>query len=237
MKSSACFRGFDRLRKRRWRTGWPFGLILLGAALAGCQNAPFHVTLLQGSYRPNNVFAYPLKLSLNFQRVAVLPIAAESAGNALPEGCAALTPVLWDQLVKTKKFEVVAVDPSRLRQGTGQPVWTGTENLPQEFLVFLRREYGCDGVLFAELTSYRAYAPLAVGWRFKLVDVRSGQVVWAADEVFDAARPAVAHGVQRFTDPGLTRSLFCDDDWLAINSPSQFGSYTAAALLKTLPDR
>jgi hypothetical protein len=237
MKSSARSSGFDRRWKKRWRGGWPVWLLLFGAAMTGCQNAPFHATLLQRSYRPNNVFVDPPKLSLNLQRVAVLPIAAESAAHDLPEGCAALTPVLWDQLIKTKKFEVVSVDPVRLRHGTGQPLWTGTEELPADFLAFMRREYGCDAVLFAELTTYRAFAPLAVGWRFKLVDVRSGQVVWAVDELFDAARPAVAHGVQRFTDPALTRSLFCDDNWLAVNSPSQFGSYTAAALLKTLPNR
>jgi hypothetical protein len=35
-------------------------------------------------------------------------------------------------------------------------------------------------VPFAELTAYRAHAPLAVGWRLKLVDACSGQIVWAA---------------------------------------------------------
>jgi hypothetical protein len=209
----------------------------LSLAMTGCQNAPFHASLLQRSYRPDNTFVYPPKLSLNLQRVAVLPIAAESSGDNLPEGCAALTPVLWDQLIKTKKFELVAVDPVRLRKGTGQSHWTGTEVLPPDFLAFLRREYGCDGVLFAELTAYRAYAPLAVGWRLKLVDARSGQVVWSADDVFDEARPSVAHAVQRFTDPGFTRSLFYNSSWLAINSPNQFGLYAAAALLNTLPDR
>jgi hypothetical protein len=238
MKFSACAAGgFDRRWKKGWRAVWSAGLIALSSALAGCQYAPFHITLLQQSYRPNNVFVDPPKLPPAFQRVAVLPIAAETPGDNLPEGCTALTPVLWDQLIKTKKFELVAVNPDRLRSGSGQPVWTGAENLPADFLAFLRREYGCDGVLFAELTAYRAYAPMAVGWRLKLVDVRSGQIIWAADELFDAARPAVAHGVQRFTDPGFTRSLFCDDDWLAVNSPSQFGRYSAAALLHTLPGR
>ena len=137
-------------------------------------------------------------LSLNLQRVAVLPLAAENAGSDLPEGCETLTPVLWEQLVKTKKFEVVAVDAAKLRSRTGQVNWTGAENLPPDFFAFLRREYGCDGVLFAELTAYRAYAPLAVGWRLKLVDARTGQIVWSADELFDAARPGVSRAAQQF---------------------------------------
>jgi len=235
--ASSSADGVVHRRKKSWRAVGSAGLMALSVAMAGCQNAPFHVGLLQRSYQPDNTFAYPPKLSLNVQRVAVLPIAAETAGDNLPEGCAALAPVLWDQLVKAKKFELVAVDPVRLRAGSGQPRWTGTETLPADFLAFLRREYGCDGVLFAELTTYRAYAPMAVGWRLKLVDARSGQIIWAADELFDAAQPAVEHAVQRFTDPGLTRSLFYNSSWLAVNSPSQFGRYSAAALLETLPNR
>jgi len=238
MKFSACTAGNnDARRQKKWCAGLPAGLAVLTLALAGCQSAPLHISLLQRNYHPDNVFAYPPKLSLNLQRVAVLPIAAESSENDLPAGCETLTPILWEQLVKTKRFELVAVDPARLHAGTGQIGWTGTETLPPDFLTFLRREYGCDGVLFAELTTYRAYAPLAVGWRFKLVDARSGQVIWSADEIFDAARPDVARSMQRFEGAGVSLPFFRQESWLANNSPSQFGRYSAATLLDTLPDR
>ena len=236
MKFNACAAGgLDRRRVKRWCQLWPIGLMALGTALGGCQSAPMHLGLLQGNYRPDNVFVYPPKLSVHLQRVAVLPVAAEAAGQDLPDGCAALTPVLWEQLLKTKRFELVAVDPARLHSSTGLVNWTGVENLPPDFLAALRREYGCDGVLFAELTAYRAYAPMAVGWRLKLVDARTGQVLWAADELFDATRPDVAAGVQRFTKKSL--AFGTDGDWMAMNSPSEFGRYSAAALLNTLPDR
>lgn len=238
MKFSACAAGgCGRWRKKGWCVAWPAGLIALSTLLAGCQNAPFHITLLQGTYHPNNIYVNPSGLSPNLRRVAVLPIAAETDGENLPEGCAALTPVLWDQLIKAKKFEVVMVNPACLRSGTGQPAWTGGEDLPADIMRVLRQEYGCDGVLFAELTAYRAYPPLAVGWRLKLVDAHTGRIIWAADEMFDAARPAVYHGVQRFTDPGLTQSLFCDDNWWAADSPTQLGRFAAARLLKSLPNR
>jgi len=237
MKSSASPAGGQgRWRKRRWRAGWPVGLCAFCTAIAGCQSAPPHAGLLH-SDRAENVFAYPPKLSLDLRRVALLPLAAEAAGGDLPDGCAALAPVLQEQLIKTQKFEVVAVDPAILRRGSGQVNWTGTEVLPPDLLAFLKREYGCDGVLFAELTAYRAYAPLAVGWRLKLVDVRSGQIVWAADEVFDAKRPAVSLAAQRFASPGFNLPFLRQENWVAVNSPRQFGGYTAATLLDTLPDR
>ena len=235
MNSHVCSAGGLDLRWRRvWRAVSLVGLMALGAAIEGCQSAPLHT---RSNDRPDNVFVYPPKLSLNLQRVAVLPLAAETTVGDLPEGCAALASVLSEQLIKSKKFEVVVVDAAALRRRTGQASWTGGENLPPDFLAFLRREYGCDGVLFAELTAYRAYAPLAVGWRLKLVDARSGQIVWAADEMFDAARPNVARAVKRFEGPRFTVPFLREESWVAVNSPRQFGRYAAAALLDTLPDR
>lgn len=238
MKSSAhSAGGSDRRWKQRWRAGWPAGLLAFCTVVVGCQSAPPHAGLPQRNDPPDNVYASPPKLSLVFRRVAILPLAAETQNGDLPEGCAVLTPVLWEELIKTKKFEVVAVDAAALRSRTGRASWTGTETLPPDFLAFLRREYGCDGVLFAELTAYHAYAPLAVGWRLKLVDARSGRIVWAADELFDATQPAVAHAARRFGETGFVLPFFHDENWLAVNSPRRFGRYSAAALLDKLPDR
>jgi len=238
MKSSArSAGGVDRRWNKKWRIIRPVGLFAFCAAIAGCQSAPPHASFLSPVYRPDNTFAYPPKLSLNLQRVALLPLAAENANGELADGCAALSPVLREQLVKTKRFEVVAVEAAALRRFSGRVNWTGGENLPPDFLAFLRREYGCDGVLFAELTAYRAYQPLAIGWRLKLADARSGQIVWAADEVFDAGQSRVAHGAQKFQEPPFLWPFFHEENWVALNSPRQFGSYTAATLLGTLPDR
>jgi len=230
-------RSHRRGHSKSWRAGWLVGIFALSGILAGSRAAPPPAGLSRREHRPENVFAYPAKLSLDLRRVAVLPLAAETANRDLPSGCAALAPVLWEELVKTRKFEVVTVDAATLRRGTGQTAWTGTETLPADFLTYLRREYGCDGVLFAELTAYRAYAPLAVGWRLKLVDVRSGQIIWAADELFDAAQPAVYRAAQRFAGPQSLWPFGREENWAAANSPRQFGRYATAALLDTLPER
>ena len=234
MNFSAAPAGAPRRRRgRNWRAGCLAGMF----ALASVQADPPHLHLFRRDYRPDNIFAYPTKLSLDFRRVAVLPLAAGSGGDDLSEGCRALAPILFEQLIKTKRFEAISVDPVNLRRGTGQDHWTGTETLPPDFLGSLRRDYGCDGVLFAELTTYHAYAPLAVGWRLKLVDARSGQILWAADEMFDASQPTVQRAAQHFE---VQRSLWPfghQENWLALNSPLQFGRYSAAALLGTLPGR
>ncbi|HEV2693988.1 MAG TPA: hypothetical protein VG347_13925 [Verrucomicrobiae bacterium] len=226
-----------RRREKSWRVVGSACLIALGAVVAGCQTAPLHTTVFRRDFRPDNVFVYPNKLSLDFRRVAILPIAPAAGDHDLPEGCEALDPVLWEQIVKTKRFEAIPVDASHLSQRMGRSTWTGREVLPPDFFAYLRREYDCDGVLFAELTTYRAYSPLAVGWRFKLVDVRTGQVIWSADELFDASRPEVQQAADHFEAEKSGIPFLTAKNWAMTTSPRLFGRYSAATLLDTLPER
>ena len=211
---------------------WLATLFFVCATLAGCATPARHAGVLTPDYQPENIFTYS-HLPSNFQRVAVLPLACETPRADLPEGCAALNPVLLAELAKTKKFEVVAVDAERLRSRTGQSGWTGTEVLPADFFESLRRSYGCDAVLFCQLTVFHAYAPLAVGWRMKMVDTRTRQILWAADEVFDAGQPSVLSGARHYQLAEHRASE--PDDWGIRNSPRQFGQYAAAQLAARLP--
>ena len=237
MNFSATPAGKSHARQRRfWCTGCLVALVALSGMLATAQDASTG-DAHQGGYRPDNVYAYPAKLSLDLRRVAVLPLSPATGSSDLAAGCEAMAPVLLEQLVKTKRFEAVPVDAGTLRSATGRTQWTGGETLPADFLGYFRREYDCDAVLFAELTSYRAYAPMAVGWRLKLADARSGRILWAADELFDAALPEIYKSSQKFAGQPVKWHLCRQENWLAANSPRQFGCYSAAALLETLPDR
>jgi len=236
MNLSALPASGRRRQKQAWRVGCLVGFFAWSGVLTGAHAAPPDINIFRGDFHPDNIYANPIQLPPDLRRVAVLPVAAEIPGD-LADACAPLTPIIREQLINTKKFEVVSVDPIALRRATGQVNWTGTEALPADFFGFMRREYGCDGVLFVDLTAYRAYAPLAIGWRFKLVDLHSNQIVWAADELFDASRPSVRHAAQRFGQSWLAGWLDRDEHWMALNSPRQFGRYSAATLLKTLPAR
>ncbi|HZL12776.1 MAG TPA: hypothetical protein VFC85_01410 [Verrucomicrobiae bacterium] len=206
--------------------------------------------------KPQNVFISSPVLPKDLKRVVVLPLTCKKSGADLLDGCEMLNPVLQAQLVKTKKFEVIPVGSEMLRSLTGKFGWTGAEVLPPDFFNSLEESYGCDAVLFCQLTVFRAYAPLAVGWRMKLVDVHSQKIIWAADEVFDANEPAVARGAEQFEKHqqrihGETAFLFkafwkladrepqpvLDDQWAILNSPRYFGQYSAVKLLESLPER
>ncbi|MFO1475818.1 MAG: hypothetical protein U1F98_04100 [Verrucomicrobiota bacterium] len=130
-------------------------------------------------------------LAPDVKRVAMLPLACEDKRIDLVDGCESLSTVLQSELIKTKKFEIVTVSRDLLRDRTGRPTWTGAEMLPPELFESLRQLYGCDAILFCQLTTFRPYAPLAVGWRLRLVDARTRQTLWATDEVFDAGARSV----------------------------------------------
>jgi hypothetical protein len=232
-----------------------------GVLLSGCAGTDPGLSSGGAAYRPENVFLYSPMLPADVKRVTVLPLACDQQRTDLQDGCELLGPIVQAELIKTRKFEIVPVSPEVLRNRTGRLAWSGTEILPRSFFDVLREVYGCDAVLFSQLTVYRAYAPLAVGWRMKLVDTRTRQTLWAADELVDAGQPAVLNGLERYRrmeaqSPGdgganmLDRLLDLplsyaelksppgsEQDWLMRNSPRQFGQYAVAQLLTTLPKR
>jgi hypothetical protein len=213
-------------------------------------------SLFGGDTKPgDNVFVSSPLLPASLRRVVLLPLAHENSPAELSSGCEMLGPVLQAELIKAKKFEVVTASPKAIQNLTGQAAWTGAEVLPADFFGSLQRVYGCDAVLFCQLTAFRAYPPLLIGWRMKLVDVSTQKVIWAADEVYDASDLAVSKRAQEFqkqqegADKPQTffRRVWTwldrrsepatDEPWTVLNSPRYFGQFSAAKLLQTLPER
>jgi hypothetical protein len=203
-----------------------------------------------------NVFVSSSNLPPDLKRVLVLPLVCGQSAGDVSGGCQILGPVLCAALVKTGKFEVVAADPETVRSCTGQLGWTGEETLPADFFDSLKRVYGCDAVLFCELTAFRSDAPLAIGWRLKLTDTKAGNILWAADDIFDAGNKSVAKEAEQFEKAqqphhnvfynAYSFAMWCvdtptrsalDDQWDILHSPRYFGEYSAEKLVKTLPTR
>ena len=188
-------------------------------------------------YKPDNVHRAVSVLPPNLQRVVLLPLVSDNKSGALEAGRDALEPILRSELIKTKKLEVVAISADTLRRRTGRAAWSASDKLPADFFQTLQEATGCDAVLFAELTVFRPYAPLAIGWRLRLVDTRTQLTLWAADEVFDAGRPEVAKGARRYGQRERKVSSGEADQWSMLNCPRWFGRYTATVLLAAIPER
>lgn len=225
-------------------------VLVVISALAG------YAVRAQGNPDTLNVYVSSPALPEGLKRVVVLPLACEQSSGDLLSGRETLDPVLEAALVKAGKFEVVEADPETLRSCSGKLSWTGQEELPVDFFSNLQHVYGCDGVLFCELTVFRPSPPIAIGWRLKLVDAQKEKILWAADEIFDSANLPVAKDAQSYEKGQQphhsvfynvysflawcintpTRSAL-DEQWNILHSPRYFGQYSAEKLLKTLPTR
>jgi hypothetical protein len=152
-------------------------------------------------------------------------------------GREALWPVLLNELGRVRHFEVVSVTADDLRLMTGRGAWSGEEKLPLDFFEKLKDRLGVDAILFSRLTQYRAYEPLSVGWRLKLMDADEPRILWAVDEVFDARVPEVAAAAVRYDQGHPDASSSLHDSRGVLTSPKRFGRYAASAVVQTLPAR
>ncbi len=245
--------------KRAWhngltdRRGWLIrGLLPVGLAVmaVGCKSFQISGYQLGPSYRPTNIYRRNDLLPLEIKRVAVLPVSSASPTALTAAGVEALEPILYAELEKTKRFEVIPVSAEQLRQWTGQTRWRADEPLPPDLFERLRRETGCDAVLFSQLTRYQPYQPLAIGWKFSLIEktgmptVTSSMpgngapvILWSADEVLDAGDPEVTNAARSYYAQHLRNEAPLSDSSTVLSSPGRFGQYTLGTLLATLPAR
>jgi len=226
-----------RAVKRAWRGR--SARCLVGVLLAlligpsGCMSA----VALRVESAPRNAFRAGPQLPNEVRRVAVLPIAAENTDPDMDFGQESLLPVLVGELNKRGLFELVVVTPEQLMQWTGKSRWSAAEKLPAQLLERLREDLGCDAVLFARLSQYKPYPPLAMGWNLQLVLMDHSRIYWAADEVFDMSERAVAASAQQYGRRQFEgRDPHTDPSSISL-SPRQFGQYSLASLLATLPAR
>jgi hypothetical protein len=201
---------------------------------AGCFTPRIpHELVLGPGYHPANIYGQKDPLPAQLRRVAVLPL---SGGPAVAER-ELLGAALESELAKTGSFELVRVSADELEVWTGQRAWPATAALPVPLETHLRDQLGCDGFLLPEVTQYRAYPPLALGWNLKLVDLHSGKIIWAADEMFDAGQTEVANSARRYRLRHSQVPGAVEDSRFVLLSPDAFCHYTAEALFETLPVR
>ena len=109
--------------------------------------------------------------------------------------------------------------------------------LPENFLRKLEDATSANGVLFVDLDSYRAYRPISLGVRAKLVDIKSGEFMWAIDETFDAGQASVIVGSKIYQENAQVRALSAKTSGSVLHSPRIFAKYVASTAFSTLPMR
>lgn len=182
---------------------------------------------------PTNL--YPVeRLPTYFNRVAVLPCYHADPDSPLLDY---IDNVFHQELAQERIFETIRISTNQMRKLFGLGRISSSSDLPENFLRTLDEQTGANGVLFMDLDSYRPYRPMSLGVRAKLVDLKSGEFMWAIDETFDAGHAGVIVGASMFQEKAQVRALSSKTSGSVLHSHRVFSKYIASTVFSTLPMR
>ena len=214
----------------------PYLQIFLFVTLAFCSCRRFEqekVVRQAEPFVPKNL--YPTeRLPISFTRVAVLPCYFADEDSPLLDYA---DEVFLQELTKQRLFETVRVSTEQMKVLFGVRRLSSSGELPETFLSDIENATGANGVLLMDLDSYRAYKPLALSIRSKLVDIKSSDFLWAIDETFDAGQPNVIVAASQFQRVAQVNNISARTTGSATASPRTFAKYVANSTFSTLPIR
>ncbi len=188
--------------------------------------------------------AVPARQPVNFRgletwptsvrRVAVLP--AHDATGSLPADYLATHDEAWNRaLAGSQRAEFVFVSRPTLQKLAGRPTLASAEALPARFLEKVAGQTGAEAVLFLDLVHAKAYPPLVLSVRSRLVAPDTGNTWWMIDELFDAADPGTTRALR---EEAKSRSQGPGDPVVAsLQSPARFADHAFRAIAGVLPPR
>jgi hypothetical protein len=105
-----------------------------------------------------------------------------------------------------------------------------------ESLIVAQKAYLADAFLFGTVTQYKPYDPPVLGLKLRMLSARTGDVIWAADALFDAHQSDVRALAERyFRGSGLKDRLYGPE--LLLMSPKLFADFVAAQIVRPLGEQ
>jgi hypothetical protein len=163
------------------------------------------------------------------QRVALLPLAGETAYPAVAEG---MTTALLQAIQARQLFHVTLSPATESCQVDLQRPFSLKD------LARLRQATGADAVIVGAVKSFDPYPRMHLGLNVRLLDLRDSRVIWAVDHLWDATDKATQKRMEEYFREQ------CGERWeplqwrLATVGPAvmqQFVAYEAAGTLSA-PD-
>ena len=184
-------------------------------------------------YKPVNL--YPIeRLPSYFNRVVVLPCFHPDQDSPILEYA---DEIFLQELNQERIFETIPISTMKMKSLFGQGRVSSSGNLPENFLRVLEETTGANGAMIVDLTSFRPYRPMSIGVRAKLIDLKSGEFMWAIDETFDAGHASIQLSTAQFQERSQVRALSAKTTGSVLHSPRVFTKFVASTLYSTLPYR
>lgn len=216
----------------------PIGLPIVATALivflSGCGtvhkvNSQYDTTIGKKRQTTNVYQKAPLPVSLN--RVALLPM---YKGSYEHHDFESIEENFRLELVKRSLFEVVNLTPEEMGMLFPEARYSSVEHLPTDLLTKLSAKYAIDGLLLLDVSYFKPYEPVGLGIRAKLLDGHTGEIIWAADEVFDASNPAVSNSARKYYKTESIIQYPLHNTQTILHSPNRFSKYVAHSLFSAI---
>lgn len=200
------------------------GLAGLALLAAGCVVTP-------PPLRCVSTFALPQVTANPPARIVVVPFDApactDGAGSLVTEAVALAAQ-------DTFHVDVLMARAGDERLAAESSLWQRAR-VDVSTLIDARKEYLADAFLFGAVTQYKPYDPPLLGLKLRLLSAHTGEVLWAADGVFDARdRHVRAMALNYFRCSGLSEKLYGPE--LILVSPRQYSSFVAAEMFLPLKE-
>ena len=138
------------------------------------------------------------------------------------------------ELTKRNLFEVVVVPEETMKDLFQQGRFSSVENLPTKIISQLHSVYAIDGIMLIDVNHYSAYQPVGIGVAAKLFDGRTGRLVWAADQMFDASNPAVSNAARKYYKTESLIQYPLHETQTVLHSPTRFSKYVANSIFASI---
>jgi hypothetical protein len=200
----------------------------------GCRKSEQEKIIAQAPpYQPVNLYPRE-RLPTYFNRVAVMPAFCDSSSAT---ALSFIDDLILQELSKSRLFEPTRVTPLESFALFGKERLSSYESLPEDFFDQLVNEFGANGVLLIDIHSYRPYRPISIGVRAKLVDLKSGEFMWAIDETVDGGDASVVVSAINFQKSKHVQALSDKTMGSILQSPRLFSKFLTNSIFSTLPNR
>jgi len=208
--------------KTAWMRGASGWMVLAMGLLWGCaamrEPAPRVASYISPAFREGPT-----------GRIVVVPFDGSGCSR---EARAMVTQAIALTLQEVTRRDVIVAPVTDEQLAAESAMWRrGRVNV--DSLVAARKQYLADAFLFGVITHYKEYDPPILGLKLNLLCARTGDVLWAADALYDARdsevrRRAKAH----FERSGMHDLLY--GPGLVFVSPQLFARFVAADVVAPL---
>jgi hypothetical protein len=164
--------------------------IIIAIVLAGfCGCSIYRAPVPLGDY-------YYINPDADFARIGKVALIQLKNNSTNQQISLDVTAALYEQIQKKQRFSLRVVPEN-------DPDWRSLEleadsPIKPRQLLLAAKTLHCDAVMLGEITQYSPYPHMVLGLRLRMVDCSDGRLLWAFEQVWDAADKKTEYKIKKY---------------------------------------